>query len=214
MRTLDPEAHARVRARILDAARSQFASKGYHAASMNEVAHSAGLAKAAVYHYFKGKRALLKALHEGLLAEAEDMLARAPRFRDLREALDWLGRAYLAHFKQPGPAEMMRIALNAHSEDPALLRLSTGVALPRVEALLDDFFRPYFPKGTPPGRARRHLLPFFGGLFYYRFVLMRTCSSAQLPGEAEYLGHLVDVFSAPPRGRKRAIGAVPPKKPA
>ncbi|HTB22884.1 MAG TPA: helix-turn-helix domain-containing protein [bacterium] len=211
MRTLDPEAHAQVRARVLDAARRQFAARGYHAASMNEVARSAGLAKAALYHYFKGKRALLQALHEGMFSGAEDMLAKAPHCRDLREALDYLGRSYLAHFKQPGPAEVMRIALNVAYEDPDLLRLCA--MMPRMEALLDAFLRPHFPKGTSLEKVLQHLMPFFGSLFYYRFVLMRTCTSAQLPAEAAYLGHLVDVFSAPPRGQKRRpSGSVPKKK--
>lgn len=209
MRILDPEAHARVRVRILDAARRQFAAKGYHAASMNEVARSAGLAKAALYHYFRGKRAMLEALHEGLFSGAEAMLASAPRLGSLAEALDYLGRTYLAHFKQPGPAEVMRIALNVSSEDPDLLRLSTGLVQPRMEALMDAFLKPHFPKASSRGRAWKHLLPFFGALFYYQFVLRSTCSSSQLPGEDEYLAHLVGVFSAPQRQKRAKAGSVP-----
>jgi AcrR family transcriptional regulator len=210
MRTLDPSAHAEVRGRILTAARHLFASKGYHAASMNEVARGAGLAKAAVYHYFKGKHDLLLALHEGLLSDAEEQLRRAPRFKGLREALLFLGRGYLEHFKQPGPAEMMRIALNVNAEDPDFLRLSSSVSMPRMEALLDGFLLPYLPdapRGAPKGRARNFLLPFLGALFYYRFVLLRTCGPAQLPDEARYLEDLVDVFSgsAQKKGARRGL---------
>jgi AcrR family transcriptional regulator len=202
MRTTDPDAHAKVRRRILIAARGRFAAAGYHATSMNEVAEAAGMAKAAVYHYFKGKRALLQAMHEDVYTEAEVKLGRAPRFKNLRAALTYLGREHLSHFKERGAAEVMRIALTAHSEDPGLLRLCSGVIQPRMENLLDGFLEPYFPKGSPPGEARRRLLPFFGGLFYYQFVLLRSCDPRHLPSEAEYLDNLVDVFSRAARRQK------------
>ena len=203
MRTLDPAAHARVRGRILVAAREVFASKGYHAASMNEVARKAGLAKAALYHYFKGKGELLRALHREVLGDVEERLRNAPRFTKLRDALFFLGRGYLEHFKQPGPVDMMRIALNVNAEDPEFLRLSSNVSMPSMEVLLDEFLGPCMPKGTPAGRRRTHLQLFFGALFYYRFVLRRICAAGHLPGEAEYLNHLVGVFSTVPRRQKK-----------
>jgi AcrR family transcriptional regulator len=203
MRTLDPSAHAHVRGHILAAARRLFATRGYHATSMNEVARSAGMAKAALYHYFKGKHAMLHALHQGAFDGAAETLGRAPRMKNLREAMAFLGRGYLEHFRQPGPAEVMRIALNVNGEDPELLRLSSTVVMPRMQALLENFLKPYFPKGTPAGEARRHILPFFGALFYYRFVLQSTCGPGQLPDEDEYLDHLVGLFAKLPPGRKR-----------
>jgi AcrR family transcriptional regulator len=204
MRILNPAAHAEKRGCILAAARSLFARNGYHATSMNEVARACGLAKAAVYHYFTGKDALLKALHEGLLAHAEERLALAPPMRDLREALLYLGRGYMQHFREPAQAEMMRIALNVNAEDPDLLKLSSNVTLPRMEALLDGFVRPYLPKGTPKGKVHEHLLPFFGALFYYRFVLTQICGAGELPDEGRYLEHLADVFSAGVGKRNRS----------
>jgi AcrR family transcriptional regulator len=63
------------RAEIIDAARAVFASKGFSAASMDDVARQAGLAKGTLYLYFKSKlevyRAVLKEdidlLNEGTL---------------------------------------------------------------------------------------------------------------------------------------------------
>jgi AcrR family transcriptional regulator len=206
MRTVDPKAHAATCCRILDAARGLFASKGYSAASMNEVAQKAGLAKAAVYHYFHGKHALLESLHEDLWAEPAAALASAPRPKDLRAALAYTGAQYVGHFKQPRANELMRIAFNVSVNEPALLRMSADLG-PRLTQLMLGYFRPVFPKGTPDQRMLLHLMPFYGALFHYLFVLSPSCPIDQLPGgQDEYLAHLVDVFSQLPKRKTRLKG--------
>jgi AcrR family transcriptional regulator len=203
MRTLDPLAHARVRAKILDAARQVFAGQGYHAASMNDVARKAGLTKAAVYHYFPGKHAVLEALHTDLWTEAASRLASAPRPRSLRQALRYIGGEYLAHFREKRHSEMMRIAFNVSVVEPELLRLSSGTIMPRLEELMVDFSRPAFPRGSSPRRILLHLMPFIGALFHYLFVVQQTCAPERMPSTAdEYLEHLVDIFSVLPKDRK------------
>lgn len=47
---------------ILKAAAELFSEKGIHAASMNEISKAANLSKAAVYHYFESKEAMVEAL--------------------------------------------------------------------------------------------------------------------------------------------------------
>jgi AcrR family transcriptional regulator len=54
-------------AEILEAARRTFAGKGFNAATMDEIAETAGVAKGTLYLYFASKRAIyLKALEHGL----------------------------------------------------------------------------------------------------------------------------------------------------
>ncbi|HTB34902.1 MAG TPA: TetR/AcrR family transcriptional regulator [bacterium] len=206
MRTVDPLAHARSRAKILDAARHVFAGQGYHAASMNDVARKAGLAKAAVYHYFPGKHALLDALHQDLWTEAGARLASAPRPRSLRQALRYLGGEYVSHFQEKRHSEMMRIAFNVSVVEPELLRLSSGTIMPRLEELMVGFMRPVFPKGSSPRRILLHLMPFIGALFHYLFVVQQTCGPERMPATAEeYLERLVDIFATlPPDKKSRA----------
>jgi len=202
MRTVDPFAHARVRVKILDAARQVFAGQGYHAASMNDVARKAGLAKAAVYHYFPGKHALLEALHKDLWTEGAARLAAAPRPRSLRQALRYFGGEYLEHFRDPRHSELMRIAFNISVVEPELLRLSSGTVMPRLEDLMVDYMRPAFPRGSSSRRILLHLMPFIGALFHYLFVVQRTCPPSQMPASAEeYLDRLVDIFSTLPRDK-------------
>lgn len=53
-----------VRRRLLDAAAEVFARRGYAAARLDEIAHTAGFTKGAVYSNFAGKHALLAELIE------------------------------------------------------------------------------------------------------------------------------------------------------
>lgn len=52
------------RARILDAALEEFASRGYEAASTNAIAAKAGVAKGLVFHHFESKEALCETLFD------------------------------------------------------------------------------------------------------------------------------------------------------
>jgi AcrR family transcriptional regulator len=58
------------REQILESAAEIFRIKGYHAASMQDIANAVHLQKASLYHYFSGKQEILLAL----LDQALDML--------------------------------------------------------------------------------------------------------------------------------------------
>ncbi len=61
-------------AEILDAARKLFALKGFNEASVEEIAHAAGVAKGTVYLYYPSKRDLYwEALKGGLVSMCEDL---------------------------------------------------------------------------------------------------------------------------------------------
>ena len=68
------ERRAETRGRLLAAARSVFAERGYHAASLDLVSERAGCTKGALYHHFGSKEGLLLALLDqqiaGRLAQA------------------------------------------------------------------------------------------------------------------------------------------------
>src|SRR2546422_9003162 len=68
------------RARILDAAIRVFAERGFHSATVAEIARAAGVADGTIYLYFKGKDDLLLRLFDekmtGLVAEVKAALAQ------------------------------------------------------------------------------------------------------------------------------------------
>lgn len=197
MRKVDPLAHAEVKSRILDAARSLFSERGFHAASMAEVAARAGLGKAAVYHYFKGKVAVLQALHSDLWSDTESRIRGFPRFRSLKEALRGAGREYLRHFEDPKALQMTRIVFNMGQQDHALREKAVTLVQPKMDHHIQAVFGPFFSKGTPPGQVNLFAMQFFGSLFYHVFVLRNLCQGDDLPvTQLEYLDQLVDVFAA------------------
>jgi len=77
----DTRAHEK-RARILDAAIKVFAERGFHTATVAEIARAAGVADGTIYLYFKGKDDLLLRLFDekmtDLLAEAKAAVAQEP----------------------------------------------------------------------------------------------------------------------------------------
>src|SRR5687767_9730643 len=56
-------------AAIMRSARDIFAERGYHAASIRDIAKSAGVSLSALYYYHDGKQELLHALLEDALAD-------------------------------------------------------------------------------------------------------------------------------------------------
>ena len=62
------ERRAQTRERLLDGARAVFARRGYHAATVEEVAEEAGFTTGALYSNFKGKEDLFLAVIEAMIA--------------------------------------------------------------------------------------------------------------------------------------------------
>lgn len=94
---------------ILDAARDLFGQHGFSAASVDEIAAKAAVAKGAVYHYFATKEALLEAVFEeacAKLARQVDVAARSAP--DALAAISFGTRAY---FKACADGDMAQIVL-------------------------------------------------------------------------------------------------------
>lgn len=61
-----------VRPDIIEAATRIFSERGYHAASMSDIADAVGIRKASLYHHVRKKEDLLFAIHEALVDELID----------------------------------------------------------------------------------------------------------------------------------------------
>jgi TetR/AcrR family transcriptional regulator len=70
------DVHGIKRLEVLRQAAASFNFKGYHATSMNEIAASVGVTKAALYHYFPNKNSLLAACFEHAMEAAFASLER------------------------------------------------------------------------------------------------------------------------------------------
>jgi TetR/AcrR family transcriptional regulator len=73
------DVHGIKRQEVLREAAASFNSKGYHGTSMNEIAASLGVTKAALYHYFPNKNAVLAACFEHAMEVCFACLERGRR---------------------------------------------------------------------------------------------------------------------------------------
>lgn len=62
---------------ILDAAIDNFFQRGYHGTSMRDIARSAGITVASIYHHFPSKQDLLQQIMVGVLSDAISLTRRA-----------------------------------------------------------------------------------------------------------------------------------------
>lgn len=141
-RTPQRERRARTRAAVLRAAGRVFAERGFHAATLDDVAGEAGVSKGALYHYFPSKQELFLALlNEHLAAgldDADAMIAeRGPEPEQIGLAAEgflrrvghdprWL--PLLLEFLAYGSRdEQARAGVIAHFLRPARERVATTV---------------------------------------------------------------------------------------
>jgi AcrR family transcriptional regulator len=129
------------RAKLIRAARTAFAAKGYAAASMDDLTADAGLTRGALYHNFGDKKGLLQAVIDQIDAEISERLRVA---RD-RAKTPWLGLldegiAYIEMALEPEVQRIMLLDGPAVLGDPsqwpnqtACLRTTTQT----IQALID-----------------------------------------------------------------------------
>jgi AcrR family transcriptional regulator len=120
------------RREILDAAVECFATTGYHAVSISDLAKHAGISKGLMYNYFSSKDELLKAIFNEIMAEMMDLfnpghvdeidrkmfLKYMERyFRHLKSNL-LLWKMYMAIFSQPAVQQILISEILVASKRP------------------------------------------------------------------------------------------------
>jgi AcrR family transcriptional regulator len=126
---------ARTRARVLASAADLFREKGFHGATVDDIAEAAGFSKGAVYSQFGGKDDLFLALIEDRVgARAERMLDRlrsAPEGAGLRQ----LWEQARADRREDLQWELVLLEFRVHAaRDPDLNRRFAGLHARRLEA--------------------------------------------------------------------------------
>jgi len=89
------------RSELLNAARAVFGKKGFHDASIEEIAEMAEVAKGTVYLYYKSKKDLyLEALRFGIASLVAELKARADNSRNCFETLRVLTHTKIVFFEE------------------------------------------------------------------------------------------------------------------
>lgn len=105
---------------ILKAARHLFATQGFAATSIDDIAAHAGVKKGAVYHHFEAKEAIFARIFEELSTELATLIPAATR--DASDILDAIGRGtlkYLTAISEPAFRQILLI------DGPAVLGWQT-----------------------------------------------------------------------------------------
>ncbi len=144
---------AQQRERILRAARRCFVRRGFHAASMADIAESAEMSAGLIYRYFPSKAAIVHAIVDRQMEEARSILDRLGSAADVVSAiLDVFERWSRGDDEEMNAGLFLEmVALSARDEElAAAMRRSDAVIRDHLgEALL----RSHAPQGEPADPA-------------------------------------------------------------
>ena len=104
------------RAALIGAARALFAEHGYAPTSAEEVVRRAGVTRGAMYHHFRDKKALFRAVHEQI--EEEMVMAIGQRIAGMSDPLEILVEGLDTFLDRCLDPEVARITLD---EAPSVL---------------------------------------------------------------------------------------------
>ncbi|WP_029074197.1 TetR/AcrR family transcriptional regulator [Kaistia adipata] len=121
----------KTRAALIAAARALFVEKGYAETATPEIVAAAGITRGALYHHFRDKRDLFRAVAEGEARQVamEIETAAAPAADLPVDALLAGSRAYLDAMAAPGRTRLLLI------EAPSVLGLAETRALDEAHAV-------------------------------------------------------------------------------
>src|SRR5690606_24767049 len=148
---------------ITEAALEIFASKGYHATSLGEIAKAAGVTRTVMYDHFPSKRVLLLAvMQEQNTVLVEYVGARITGAGPPRERMRSTIDAYFS-FAQSRPAARRLLFDRTDEDDPEIRTVRQGIResrTPAVAALLGNDIRAAFGLGPsgPMAEAMVELL--------------------------------------------------------
>lgn len=186
------------RGQILEAALRVFAERGFHRATIKEIAREAEIKSSAlIYWYFEDKEDLFRAVlteFSPLARQVADPVALMDCPPE--EVLPLLAKAHLDSFDDPVVIRLLKISLSEAALDPEAGKEFFGGA----QKMVLDFFVAYFQRQIELGRLRLHdsqssARAFFGDLIIY--ILSREVFpqlKIGLPNKEQYVKNVVETF--------------------
>ena len=153
MVTTERKTQAERRDEILEAALAEFAERGYHAGSTDEIARRAGISQPYVFRLFGTKKELFRAVVARCFRETLEMFQRAAEGKRGKEALDAMGNAYVERLLTERKRLQLQMQAYAACDDPeicAVVRAGYGdlvAYVERVSALEPHIVSMFFAQG-------------------------------------------------------------------
>jgi AcrR family transcriptional regulator len=111
-----PEYKEEAKFKIIQATRTVFAKKGYHDATMDDIARELGVSKGALYSYFKSKEDLLKEISLQGHQTLRVILAETSRCKSLETALEQVYTMITERYKGNLHSHFEIVSLASHDE--------------------------------------------------------------------------------------------------
>ncbi len=135
---------------ILDAALHEFAAKGFHATSMNDVARTGGVTKPVLYQHFASKRALYLALIDDVAASMLETIGKATT--DAPDGQNQTQSGIIAYFEWMAANRTSFVLLFGSG---ARRDEEFSAALRNIERLIADAIAPLIDAGLDREHQRR-----------------------------------------------------------
>ena len=135
---------------ILDAALHEFAAKGFHATSMNDVAGTGGVTKQVLYQHFASKRALYLALIDDVAAGMLEAIGKATT--DAPDGQNQTQSGIIAYFEWMAANRTSFVLLFGSG---ARRDEEFSTALRNIERLIADAIAPLIDAGLDREHQRR-----------------------------------------------------------
>ena len=156
------------RSNILSCALELFASRGYDAVGVQEIADAAGITKPTLYHYFGSKRGLLDALLKEYFDELYESVTRAADYKhNLPLTLNTLTGAYFAFAKKHSMFYRMQLSMWFAPQISEAFRAVSRLNEMQHQLLEDLFVRAAKDHGNMKGRHRAYAATFLGMINTY-----------------------------------------------
>ena len=151
------------RENILTCALNFFASRGYDAVGVQEIAAAAGVQKPTLYHYFGNKAGLLKSLLEENFAPLFTQLEKAADYQhDAKITLQAVTNVYFNFARQNPHFYRMQLALWFAAPDSEPFRAVASFNQRQQELLEALFYKASLDHGNMKGRQRAYAATFLG----------------------------------------------------
>ncbi len=187
---------------ITQAASEMFLAEGFERASLDQIAHRAGVSKQTIYSHFSDKETLFKAICVELTEKLTIPLRHPPETgSDLRSVLGRLGDDTLEMLLNPASLDLHRLVMNAAVRFPELGRVAYEAGAKRmvedVAALLAQRSRSgeEFSRELPEEEAQRLAEQFIGMLRGFHQVRgLLGVEKASLGERRSYVRACVDLL--------------------
>jgi TetR/AcrR family transcriptional regulator len=185
--------------RILTAARQLFAVRGFAGVSIQQVADTAGVCKANVFHHFASKQALYRAVLRHSADEFRQLLGRLESPE--QESLATFTRAHMDHLYANQESVGMFLRLLAEPQATPQRRLAEEIAAESLDGIIELLEQRRSAGTLPPaGDCSTLALTLLGGNllhFLLRHVLPRTRFAGPLQEPGAFAEQLAGLLATP-----------------